>query len=124
MSSRGLAFVVALAALLTAAAGCAGRRAAEVEPPPQALLRWEARNETGIYGYLVFRAESPDGPFLRVSDEIIHAAADAEADAIGSYTWIDRDVVAGRTYYYTLDVVQNNGQKRRFSGVLSKTVAR
>ena len=112
--------LVALSALTLGA--CATRPAAPALSSPGAVLRWQARNEAGVYGYLVFRAEKPEGPFLRISTEIIHVALDGPE--VGSYTYVDRDVEPGRTYYYTLDVVEDSGRKRRFSGVMSKTVSR
>ena len=91
----------------------------------QAALRWQARNEKGVYGYLVFRAEKPEGPFLRISREIIHSRPAGQDEAeVSSYQFVDADVAGGQTYYYTLDLVANNGQKRRFSGVIAKTVSR
>jgi hypothetical protein len=37
------------------------------------------------------------------------------------YTYDDRDVVPGRTYFYYLDALAETGTKQRFSGVVSKT---
>ena len=102
--------------------GCAGRGIAPAPSAAENVLRWQAQNEKGVYGYLVFRAEQPEGPFLRISRQIVHVPPDAPG--IGSYQFIDRDVEPGRTYYYTLDLVRSTGHKTRFSGVISKTVPR
>ena len=116
----GLAALLLLAGSL---AGCAARSSPTAETdPPTAVLHWQARNEKGVYGYLVYRAERREGPFLRISREIVHVPP--EAPDVGSYEFVDRDVEPGRTYYYTLDVVRTTGHKSRFSGVLSKTVPR
>jgi hypothetical protein len=132
--------LVLLVPLAISLGACAHRRgAAELSSSaarelPEAVLSWQARNERGVYGYLVFRADKAEGPFLRASKDIIHVVDDdsgnsgdpdrAEGSDVRSYTYVDRDVESGRTYYYTLDIVQNSGQKRRFSGVVSKTVDR
>lgn len=117
---------VLLAALVLVAwphlTGCAARGKAPAPSPAENVLRWQAQNEKRVYGYLVFRAEQPEGPFLRISRQIIHVPPDAPE--IGSYQFIDREVEPGRTYYYTLDMVRSTGHKTRFSGVISKTVPR
>jgi hypothetical protein len=99
------------------------------EPPPPApvpasqgvTLQWRARNESGVYGYLVYRGDKPSGPFVRVSREILRAAGAGEE--VQSYSFVDKDGQPGRTYYYYLDVVDLGGFKKRFSGVKERQVA-
>ena len=101
--------------------GCGdGGNAPKVVAP--AVLRWEARNESGSYGYLVYRSQSREGPFLRINREIVHVVDEAD-NGSQHYTYTDEDVESGRTYYYYLDLVGQNGKKSRFSGVIAKTVA-
>lgn len=88
---------------------------------PLVTLRWTASKEHGTYGYLVYRAERRDGPFVRVNPTIIRArGVGDEAEAV--YVFVDEDVASGRTYHYYLDVITDAGAKQRFSGVLSRTV--
>jgi len=96
-----------------------GAAAAE---PPSATLKWQARQESRVYGYLIYRSEKREGPFLRINQAIVHAVAGDDA-AIQSYEYVDRDVEPGKTYYYYLDTVGNDGKKARFSSVMSKAVA-
>ncbi len=87
--------------------------------PPQAVLRWQATQEKQTYGYLVYRSESREGPFLRVGTTIVRAKG---GEAVHSYEFIDDDVLPGNTYFYYLDQISLNGIKSRFSGVLAKVV--
>jgi hypothetical protein len=84
-------------------------------------VHWTVVDETGIYGYQVYRSERREGPFRRVDDGIVHVPHDDGADR-HSYTWTDRTAEPCRTYHYYLDLVGFGGLKQRFSGVASKTV--
>jgi hypothetical protein len=99
--------------LLTASTAVA---ATDVAAP---LLRWSARAEGRVYGYLAYRATERSGPFVRVSPEIIHVPQDGEDEH--AYEFRDEGTEACRTYYYYLDQVMRNGRKIRFSGVVAKT---
>ena len=90
------------------------------ETDRQSVLKWQARDERGVYGYVVYRAERREGPYRRISCQIIRVAP--RADGVGEYAYVDRDVRAGASYFYYLDTVGLDGRKRRFSGVISKTV--
>lgn len=81
---------------------------------PAATLRWTVRREADVYGYIVYRSEQASGPFVRVSPEIVQARPGAE-DERRAYSFVDRDVEPGRTYYYYLDTVDVGGHKHRFS---------
>jgi len=120
------ATLVLTAAALAAVGGFAAEpdsTAAEATSPPSVTLKWSALNEGAVYGYLVYRAEQRQGPFLRTNPEIIHIDEPAGADTANSYRFVDTDVEPGVTYYYYLDTISLEGRKTRFSGVIKKTVA-
>jgi hypothetical protein len=82
-------------------------------------ITWEARQEQQTYGYLVYRSDQRDGPFRRVSPQIVKVA---ETPGPHVYTYLDEQVAAGRTYYYYLESVGRSGRKARFSGVVAKVI--
>ncbi|ANB19300.1 fibronectin type III domain-containing protein [Dokdonella koreensis] len=90
--------------------------ASAADPETANTLRWKARSETGTYGYLVYRGDHATGPFKRLNARVVqkHAAADEQ------YAFADTDVVAGRTYYYRIYAVNDNGVKKPLSPVLPK----
>ena len=111
-----------LVAILLFVGGAAAVGASAPEEAPSATLNWQARQEGQIYGYLIYRSEKREGPFRRINRTIVPANA-ADADTVESYRFVDRDVEPGKTYYYYLDTLGGDGKKKRFSGVMSKTVA-
>ncbi len=88
---------------------------------PEASLAWTATSEQSIYGYLVYRAEERPGPYVRINQEIVRAEGVEEGE-VGRYSFVDRTVEVGKTYYYYLDNITNSGQKVRLSGVMAKRV--
>ena len=71
---------------------------------PRAVLRWKARSEKGVYGYLVYRANVENGRYQRVNAEIIHVST-SEFDEPSEYRFVDRNVETGRTYFYYLETI-------------------
>jgi hypothetical protein len=88
---------------------------APLAPPPGTgpLLKWVVSHEAAIYGYVIHRGDSETGPFKRVNAEIIPTAKDD--DASGTYQWRDTSAQAGKTYWYYIGLVENNGHKRKLS---------
>lgn len=117
---------IALAMLATLAAPTMSRPD-DPRPPsesaplqPQATLEWKAAKEAGVYGYLIYRSEAREGPFLRIGSEIVHVSK--EPGEVHSYRFVDTTVVGGRTYFYYLDKIATTGEKTRLSGVVAKSV--
>lgn len=88
--------------------------------PRQAVLRWVARDETDVHGYLVYRSPRREGPYTRVNARVVAVVADGATEH--AYEFVDQDVEAGTTYYYYLDLVTRAGAKKRFSGVVEKRI--
>lgn len=112
-------FAAGIAAGTLAAAGTvAGAEPADPAPTAAAkpiVLRWQARQQRDVYGYIVYRATRREGPYLRASADIVPKRLN------GSYVWRDRGLEPGVTYFYYVDAVSTGGLKTRFSGVLQKT---
>ncbi len=87
---------------------------------PKATIEWKATKEDGVYGYLIYRAEAREGPFLRLGSEIIHTSK--EPGEIHAYRFEDTTVEPGKTYFYYLDKIASSGEKSRFSGVAAKSI--
>jgi hypothetical protein len=89
----------------------------EDAPPPGngPLLRWSATHQLRIYGYVIYRADSEDGPLTRVSKDVIQIVADNN-DASGSYQWRDNNAEAGKTYWYLIGILNRDGSKEDLTG--------
>jgi hypothetical protein len=89
--------------------------ASENEKPPAGrgpLLRWTVDNQSNAHGFLVWRADSEDGPLLRVNNELIKVME----NPAGTYQWRDNSAVSGKTYWYAIGYVNIDGEKIDLSG--------
>jgi len=84
---------------------------------PTVIVRWSTATEFETAGYAVYRGESPDGPFEKISDTLIPGAGDPISG--GDYEFTDRDVEPGTTYYYMLEEVELSGGTNREGPVVS-----
>lgn len=115
-------FIAAFIAVgFVAAAETAPSTGGDPSPTESITLKWTARNENSVYGYLIYRADRRQGPFLRINTEIVHVDEPATDDASSSYEYIDATVTPGSTYFYYLDTISKGGIKARLSGVIKKT---
>lgn len=99
----------------------AAEAAAPVASERRVTLRWRAARESGVHGFLVYRAERREGPYLRLNAATITVPEDGAAEHV--YEYFDDDVHAGHAYFYYLDSVSTSGVKQTFSGVLTRRIA-
>lgn len=79
------------------------------QPEAVVLLQWQTATELDTAGFNLYRAESADGPFVKVNAALIAAAADPVKGSLHHFE--DRTVQSGRTYYYQLEDVDTEGQR-------------
>jgi len=76
-------------------------------------LTWKTRSELENQGFVVERAESQDGPYVRLddfkSDENLRGQGSSSAET--DYRYVDTDVQPGTTYWYRLYDVDLNGAR-------------
>jgi hypothetical protein len=73
-------------------------------------LKWETGSEVDNIGFYVYRSETADGPFEKIS-ELIDGAGNS---AIGrSYGYIDKKVEPNKTYFYYLEDVDIHGIRNK-----------
>lgn len=90
---------------------------------PANRISWKVLEGKGIFGYIIYRSDQRQGPFLRASAKIIrNNDPGAAKDEPTEYEYVDDAVESGRTYYYFIDVVDVSGRKQRLSGVQKRTV--
>ncbi|MFC3195686.1 hypothetical protein ACFODZ_15635 [Marinicella sediminis] len=79
-------------------------------------LKWKTASEVNNLGYNVYRAELEAGPFKQINSQIIQGAG--TTDLISQYSYTDETVRKRQVYYYYIESVSENGQKKRFTPVL------
>ena len=88
-----------------------------IDPPGHGpLLKWQVSNENNLYGYLIYRGDTDNGPFLRVNKDIVHVDADKGDNVTSTYAWRDDSATAGKTYWYYIGMLYRDGSKQQLSG--------
>ncbi len=77
------------------------------------LLKWSVAHEGAVYGYAIYRADAESGPFVRVSKETLRTSDDDDQGS--DYRWRDTSAEPGKTYWYYVAALQNDGHKRKLS---------
>jgi hypothetical protein len=88
---------------------------ADAIPPPGKgpLLKWSVMHEELVYGYIVYRADTEAGPYLRVNKETIRASS---TDGGSAYQWRDTSTESGKTYWYYVGILNKDGSRQQLSG--------
>ena len=115
-SRRMLALLLALAGAVLAGWGV------YAFANPIVVLKWSTATELETAGYAVYRGPSADGPFDKISSEIIPASSNPLSG--GDYEYTDREVEPGTTYYYMLEEIELSGTANREGPVVSEAVRR
>lgn len=95
--------------------GCAGLKALR---EASVIVEWSTASELDTVGFNILRGDAPDGPFTRVNDELILTQGDALTGS--DYSFTDRGVEAGLTYFYLLEDVDSGGAAHRNGPIVVK----
>jgi hypothetical protein len=72
---------------------------------------WEAASQQGNLGWNIYRSETKDGKFVKITGELIKGAGTTPNPM--KYSFIDKDAEKGKVYYYYLEDISFNGEKHR-----------
>jgi hypothetical protein len=72
------------------------------------LLEWKTATESYCFGFHIERSQDAV-TFQRITEDIISGAGDSETE--NTYTYVDRGLANGTTYYYNLISVDRDGVK-------------
>ena len=73
----------------------------------EVVLEWETDAEVGTAGFNVLRAESPEGPWVKLNEELIPSRGSSWQGA--SYAFSDQSRQAGAVYWYCVEEVDTRG---------------
>ena len=85
---------------------------------PAIVLEWSTESELDIVGFNILRGASESGPFLKINDQIIPPSIDPIIG--GDYSYTDKDVVVGETYFYILEDIESSGSTNQNGPVFQK----
>jgi hypothetical protein len=74
-------------------------------------LKWSTVSEVNNLGFDVYRSESPDGKFVKISPAYIKGAGTDSTPH--DYQFADERAVVGKTYYYYLETISFSGERER-----------
>ncbi len=82
------------------------------------MLRWSTASEVDNFGYHVYRGESEDGPFERLTADPLLGAG--TTDEPSHYEFVDDTVEPGVTYWYYVESISKRGKRKRFTPIFRK----
>ncbi len=85
-------------------------------PPPVNTLRWTTASEVDNFGFDIYRGDSEEGPFERVTNEPLPGAG--TTDEPQSYVWVDADIDPRRDYWYFIESISIHSERERFSPII------
>jgi len=78
-------------------------------------VTWKTASELNNFGYDIYRGESPEGPFRRITPRVIEGAG--TTDEPSAYEYWDRTINPHKTYYYYVESISMNGVRERFTPI-------
>jgi hypothetical protein len=80
------------------------------------LVEWQTEAEVGTAGFNVLRAQSPEGPWLKLNEKLIPSQGSSWEGA--SYDFSDTTREAGTVYWYCVEEVETGGGTERYASQL------
>lgn len=77
-------------------------------------LRWQT-TEIDSRGYDVYRAESENGPFTKLTARPIDGRVRGPK---GEFAYVDETIEAGKVYWYYVEVIDVLGERRKFTPLI------
>ena len=75
------------------------------------ILRWITESETNNLGFEIYRGDSKDGPFEKITPHRIAGAGTTASQ--NKYEYIDETAVEGNKYFYYVEDIDFSGEKGR-----------
>ncbi len=79
-------------------------------------LRWSTASEVDNFGFDVYRGESEEGPFERLTESPIEGAG--TSDLTNRYSWIDDTIDPYKTYFYYVESISLQGVREQFTPII------
>ena len=92
------------------------------EDPPVNTLKWTTASEVENFGFDIYRSETEDGDFDRITPEPIAGAG--TTDEPQNYVFVDAEIDPSRDYYYYIESISLGGVREVFSPVIRSPAKR
>jgi len=87
----------------------------------QVEMKWVTASETDALGFYLYRSESENCDYIRISDKYVSASGNSSTTH--SYTFVDKNVELGKKYFYKLADIDYNGSVVLHGPVQSEVLA-
>ena len=93
----------------------------QISNPTPIRIDWETETEIDTAGFNVYRSEcrSANCEFILLNETLIPSTGDSVTGA--SYSFTDRSVAAGATYYYQLEDVELDNSREQHEAIVYST---
>lgn len=71
------------------------------------VLSWQTQTESGNLGFYVYRSESPNGTYAKITEKMIPGQGNSESQH--EYSFVDQSAEPGKTYFYKIADVSLDG---------------
>lgn len=85
-------------------------------------LKWTTASEVDNFGFDIYRGLSEEGPFERITAELLPGAG--TTDEPQSYVFLDEDIDPSRDYFYYIESISLGGVREIFSPVIKAPAKR
>lgn len=110
-SAIHILIVIVTVSIITACANSQDQKSADYKN----TLKWSTASENRNFAYDIYRSQSVDGPFERISlDPVLGAGT---TNLIHHYQFTDRQIDPYRVYFYYIESISEDGERRRFSPI-------
>ena len=99
-----------------AASGDTPQEAVDEVGPIANTLRWTTASEVDNFGFDIFRGESEEGPFTRMTEQPLLGAG--TIDEPQSYVWVDESIEPDTPYFYYIESISMSGDREQFSPII------
>jgi hypothetical protein len=82
-------------------------------------INWQTETEYNTAGYNIYRSDRPDEGYTKINDLLI--AAEGNATTGANYSFIDKDVPADAEFFYRLEDIEYDGEKKSHPPIAAKS---
>jgi hypothetical protein len=87
-----------------------------IDKPLVNTLKWTTASEVDNFGFDIYRGLSEDGPFEKITTELLAGAG--TTDEPQHYIFVDEAIDPSRDYFYYIESISLGGVRERFSPVI------
>lgn len=119
-----LAFVLSAGAAFAAAAGggCGDQSKVPADKRVTNTARWTTASETNTFGYDVYRSDSENGKFTRITKKPV--LGNGTTSDTHKYEFVDDTIDPCKEYWYYVEEITTSGERVKFTSVFKAKAKR